>query len=127
MKKVAKVVMQTRVPPDVKKCWQLAANRRRLPLHQYLCNFLSDPTNHIVAVVPAVKPRKILVPAVVLDKEMLKVLANLGDTFDQIARSIYFLHGRDELQQPIYYLGKLLEAQKDLHRLVNALSTPKGI
>jgi hypothetical protein len=122
---VAKVLVQTRVPEEVKKRLQREADERGLELYSYLCNFLTDPKNVIVAKVPAIKPRKVLTPAVVLDDDVRKILANLGDSFDQIARGISAIHSQDELKHSPYYLGRLIEAQLDLHRLVKVLLIPK--
>jgi hypothetical protein len=122
-----KKTISARVSPELEVSLSEAADRCGLKLSVYLGNFWADPANNAGAKPAPEKPRKTLAPAVVLDAGLRGELANIGNNINQVARALSVPFGRESLATHIDFLGRMIEAQRDLHRLVELLSMPKVV
>lgn len=125
--KVTKVTVSARVSPEVKSRIQECADEKSLDVSVYLSDIWADLANSNSKRRRPAKHRTKLEPAVVLDPELRCELANIGNNICQIARAINGRFPAESMAAPIDFLGKMIEAQRDLHRLVELLSMPKAV
>ena len=122
---VTMVTISARVSPELLSRLRAEANTRGQDISVYLREFWADPSNVSGPTPVRPEPRKSLAPAVVLDADLRRELANIGNNINQVARGMNMLIGRDSVTAHLKFLGRMIEAQRDLHRLVELLSMPK--
>lgn len=122
-----KITISARVPPEIHRLVREAAKKCGMDLSVYLCSFWADPSNSVGHKPSRGKPRKTLAPAVVLDADLRRELANIGNNINQVARVLNASSKQESTDAYVDFLGRMIEAQRDLHRLVELLSMPKGI
>ena len=124
---VTMVTISARVSPELQSHLRAEADRLGLDFSVYLREFWADPSNASGHKSARSKPRQSLAPAVVLDVDLRRELANIGNNINQVARAMNMLIGRDSVTTHLDFLGKMIVAQRDLHRLVELLSMPKVV
>ena len=123
---VTMVTISARVSPELLSRLRAEANTRGQDISVYLREFWADPANATGRKSARSEPRQTLAPAVVLDADLRRELANIGNNINQVARGMNMLIGRDSVTAHLKFLGRMIEAQRDLHRLVELLSMPMG-
>lgn len=125
--KAPKMTISARVAPEIHSLVSATAKKCGMNLSVYLCNFWADPSNAVGHKPSRGKPRKTLAPAVVLDADLRRELANIGNNINQVARAVNTSSKQESTDAYVDFLGRMIEAQRDLHRLVELLSMPKVV